>query len=67
MITLVFRSSRKYTKQGLADDSKSDYTGLVGKGLGLGIRTWTTRVGERWAGLRKDKPERIFSCENRVL
>lgn len=40
---------------------------LVGKGPGLGIRTWTTRVGERRAGLRKDKPERIFSCDNRVL
>lgn len=41
--------------------------GLVGKGPGLGIRTWTTRVGERRASLRKDKLERIFSCDNRVL
>ena len=49
---------------GLADYSGSDYIGCGEKGLGFGIRTLAARVEERWADLRKDKPERILGCEN---
>lgn len=52
---------------GLADYSGSDYIGCGEKGLGFGIRTLAARVEERWADLRKDKPERILGCENGAL